>query len=153
MAAFYGALPALSLFLSSSYQCRPKPYVWQPDPRVFIAAWTALAITTGWVGTKVYILNDQEATTIFVALCWLFGTGWMLSNRLCNQYFNFAYGLLTLFTAIWLQNRLKTLDDNTQNAGALSAKNLLWPLIGWLIFACVLWGYALIAKIMAKPVI
>lgn len=143
MSAIYAILPAASLLFSSVYRCRPTPFVWQPPDRVFQVVWTLLAITTGVAGVKLYDLNDQETSTVFVGLCALFGTGWAIANRLCNQYATLAYVILTLVTVFWLQGRLEEVAANpSQEATAKSAKAWLNPLVVWLCVAAALAAYA-----------
>ena len=76
--------------------------------------WLFLAITTGLSGAELYKLNDQEASTIFIALVFFFGTGWVISTRVCNQWVNVAYIVLLTLTAWWLYKRLGDFKDQTQ---------------------------------------
>jgi tryptophan-rich sensory protein len=109
--------------------------------------WLFLAITTGLSGAELYKLNDQEASTIFIALVFFFGTGWVISTRVCNQWVNVAYIVLLTLTAWWLYKRLGDFKDQTQ---AKRARTLLLPLLAWLLFSTALAGNALGALVF-KP--
>ena len=146
MSAIYGFLPAGSLLFSTPYRCRPEPYVWQPPGIVFQVAWSVLAVTTGLAGLSIYKVNDQEANTVFVGLCFLFGTGWAISNRICNQYATLVYVMLTLYTAYWLYDRLRTLGGEEAKKG----QRALIPLLVWLLVALALSAYAVTPLLLAK---
>lgn len=129
------------------YRCIPEPKTWFPPDKVRGAVWVFLAITTGLSGAELYKLNDQEAATIFIALVFFFGTGWIISTRVCNQWVNAAYIVLLTLTAWWLYKRLGDFKEQTQ---AKRARILLIPLLAWLVFCVALAGNALGAKIF-KP--
>lgn len=96
---------------------------------------------------NLYQLNDQETSTIFIALIFLFGTGWVISNRLCNQWVNTAYIVAMLLTTWWLFTRLKTFEPQK---GAQTARTFLIPLLLWLVFSTFLTGVAL-GAFVRKP--
>lgn len=149
MSWIYGLLPASSLLFSMPYRCIPEPKTWYPSDKVRSAVWLLLAITTGLSGMELYKLNDQEASTIFIALVFFFGTGWIISTRVCNQWVNVAYIVLLTLTAWWLYKRLGDFKDTTQ---AKRSRMLLLPLLGWLLFSTALAGNALSAKLFKhKP--
>jgi len=149
MSWIYGLLPASSLLFSMPYRCIPEPKTWYPPEKVRGAVWVVLAITTGLSGIELYKINDQEATTIFIALIFFFGTGWIISTRVCNQWINVAYTVLLLLTAWWLYSRL---DDFKSQAPAKRARLFLLPLLAWLLFSTALAGNALGAKLFRpKP--
>lgn len=147
MSIVYGLLPASSLLYSIPYRCVPEPKTWIPPEKVRGTAWIILAITTGISGLELYKINDQEASTIYIALVFFFGTGWAITNRLCNQYTNLLYSILLLFTSLWLYNRL---GDFKSASSAKRARFWLWPLLLWLSFSTVLSSIALGAKLFYK---
>ena len=136
-------LPAASLFLAKVKRCRPQPFVWQPPGYVFVVAWTLLAATTGVSGVYIYNVNDHYSTTLFWATCWLLGNGWVLSNRICNQYFNFFYGALLLTVTCLLANHVA----KSQDKHGKKARDWLIPLIVWECFAVLLYFSALWALV------
>lgn len=148
MSIVYGLLPASSLAYSVPYRCVPDPKTWVPSEKVRGAIWILLAITTGISGIELYKINDQEASTIYIALVFFFGTGWAIANRLCNQYSNLLYVILLLFTTLWLYHRLGEFTNTSKSAK--SARNWLWPLLLWLGFSTILSSIALGAKIFNK---
>jgi len=149
MSWIYGLLPASSLLFSMPYRCIPEPKTWYPPEKVRGAIWVVLAITTGISGAELYKLNDQESATIFIALVFFFGTGWIISTRFCNQWVNVAYIVLLLMTAFWLYSRLGVFKSQTS---AKRARTFLIPLIAWLLFSTALAGNALGAKLFrGKP--
>ncbi len=144
MSWIYGLLPASSLLFSMPYRCVPEPKTWYPPDKVRGAVWVLLAITTGLSGIELYKINDQEASTIYIALVFLFGTGWIISTRFCNQWINVAYTVSLTLTAWWLYQRL---GEFKSQKGAKSARAFLIPLIVWLLFVTALAGNALGAKL------
>ena len=147
MSWIYGLLPAGSLLFSLPHRCVPEPKTWVPPQNVRVAVWTTLAVTTGLAGAELYKLNDQETSTIFIALTFLFGTGWIITTRACNQYLNVVYIVALLLTAWWLFTRLDTFKDQ---AGAKQALLFLIPLLLWLLFSTFLSGIAL-GALWKKP--
>jgi tryptophan-rich sensory protein len=147
MSWIYGLLPAGSLLFSLPYRCVPEPKTWVPPKNVRAAVWTLLAVTTGLAGAELYKLDDQESATIFIGLTFLFGTGWILTTRVCNQWLNVAYIVSLLLTAWWLFTRLDTFKPQAQ---AARARAFLIPLLLWLVFSTYLSGVALGAKVF-KP--
>jgi hypothetical protein len=78
-----------------------------------------------------------------------FGTGWIISTRVCNQWVNVAYTVLLLLTAWWLYSRL---DQFKSQGSAKRARLFLIPLLVWLLFTTALAGNALGAKLFQpKP--
>lgn len=140
MSWIYGILPASALLFSMPYQCVPEPKTWHPPDTIRGAVWIALAVTTGLAGTELYQLNDQDSATIFIALVFLFGTGWVISTRVCNQWVNAAYIVSLTLTTWWLYNRLGDLKPQPK---AENAQTFLLPLLGWLLFSTALAGVAL----------
>lgn len=149
MSFVYALLPAMSLVFSMGNRCNPEPHVWMPPDALRKAVWVALAVTTGIAGVNIYNINDEEASTIYIALVFFFGTGWVLSTRICHQWINVLYVGLLLATCIWLLKRLATLKD-TFPSEAKTARAWTFPLFFWLCFASLLALNALRAKLFQK---
>lgn len=147
MSWIYALLPAGALLFSLPYRCIPEPKTWVPPQNVRILVWSILAVTTGISGAELYKLNDQETSTIFIALTFLFGTGWIITTRACNQYLNVVYIVSLLLTAWWLFTRLDTFKPQ---APASRARTFLIPLLLWLVFSTFLSGIAL-GALWRKP--
>jgi len=138
MSWVYAVLPAINLFLSGAEVCRPKPYAYEPPGWVFAAAWSALSVTSGFAGYWIYLINDPIATSCFILLCWLFGIGWALANKVCNQYITVLDVYSTLIVSVILFIRLRWLALNANPKIRQTANLASWfilPLLCWLAFA------------------
>ena len=138
MSWVYAALPAINLFLSGSEICRPRPYSYQPPGWVFAAAWSALSVTSGFAGYWIYLINDPITTSCFILLCWLFGIGWSLANKVCNQYVTVLDVYSTLIVSVIMFIRLRWLALNADPKIRSTANLASWfilPLLIWLGFA------------------
>ena len=150
MSWVYASLPAINLFLSGAEVCRPRPFVYQPPGWVFGLAWGTLSITSGFAGYWIYLLNDPIATSCFILLCWLFGIGWALANKVCNQYITVLDVYATLLTSIILFVRLRWLAHNAEPKLRQTANLASWfilPLLIWLGFAQSLSLWAALGKL------
>lgn len=149
MSSFYSYVPGISLGLSSlavqyflgasaSFQTY-SPL--QPPPMVFMIAWALQAVSLGFVGQGIHEYNAgpgaDKARALFLTFSASLGPLWFLSNYLkqfvsfkVSQFFDLTYitGLLVL--ALWIQQ--------TCNEHDIRFGYLMWPTIGWLIFALVL---------------
>ena len=150
MSWVYVALPAINLFLSGAEFCRPKPFVYEPPPWVFAAVWSVLSVTSGVGGYYIFQTDDQITNSCFVLLCWLFGIGWALANKVCNQYVTLLDVYATLITSIILFIRLRWLAKNGDAKIRTNANIASWfilPLLIWLCIAQSLSLWATLAKI------
>lgn len=90
--------------------------------RAGFAAFALSALFLGATGYDVYALNDQQATTAFLAICWLIGNGYIICNSFCSPYSVIVYTLLLLTAAMVLYNRLHSL-------GKFLGRDTLIPII------------------------
>jgi hypothetical protein len=96
-----------------------------------VSIWVVCALFLAATGYDVYQLNDQTATTAFLALCWLLGNGYIITNSFCSPYANAVFSILLLAVCIALYQRL-------QSFGKLLGRDCILPTIAFSIFLCVL---------------
>lgn len=154
MSWVYALAPAVNLYFASyalNYEtCTPMPETWRPSGEIFQLVWAALAVTTGVSAYNIAALNDLTSNNWFIALLFLLGPGYVVSNIMCNQLSTFVYVTLTFLVSLGLLLHLtKLAGTNSTEAEhkALLARNWLIPLQVWLGFAWLLTVIALGAKI------
>lgn len=92
-----------------------------------VSLWAVCAVVLGGTGYDVYQLNDQTATTLFLALCWLLGNGYIITNSFCSPYANAVYSVLLLVVCLALYQRL-------QSFGKFLGRDSLVPTIAFSVF-------------------
>jgi hypothetical protein len=95
-----------------------------------LSFWTLCSAFLGFTGYDVYQVNDQTATTAFLALCWLLGNGYVITNSFCNPYANIVYCLLLIVVASALYERMHSL-------GKFLGRDTIVPMLIWSTFLLV----------------